>query len=260
MLRMWIGKKYYFIKRFWYWYISKKKFANNIQKNSLSFEIFTHRTIILRKLRNIDMWMQYNKITNLKISIKELNWLVIKPWEIFSYWRQIGKPTKNKWYVEWMILHEGKVKSWIGGGLCQLSNLIFWITLHTPLTIIERWRHAYDVFPDVKRNQPFGSGATCSYPNIDLQIKNNTSQTFQLKLEIKNGYLIGKWLSDRPIGCKYEVLEKNHKIKSEWWWGHTRHNEIFRKIIDENTGEEIKEFITENHAIMMYNPLLWYDE
>ena len=49
-----------------------------------------------------------------------------------------------------------------GGGLCQLSNLIYWMTLHTPLTITERYRHSYDVFPDSNRTQPFGSGEPAS--------------------------------------------------------------------------------------------------
>lgn len=223
----------------------------------MPIEIFTHKTILRRKLQNVDMWIQENKITNLKIAIRELNKIVIKPGQTLSYWKQIGKPTKRKGYLEGMILHNGTVTADIGGGLCQLSNLLYWITLHTPLTVIERWRHGYDVFPDVRRNQPFGSGATCSYPNIDLQIRNDTNQNFQLQLEVTDKYLAGKWMSDKPIRFKYEIFEKNHEIRSEWFGGYTRNNKIFRKIIDKNTDKEVgEEFIAENHAIMMYNPLL----
>lgn len=255
-LRIFTGLIYYTLKRYFYWYFSATNFAKNFKSN-LPVEIFTHQTILRRKLKNIDMWMQENKIINLKIAIKKLNGLVIEPEQIFSYWRQIGKPTQKKGYLEGMVLHNGNVISGIGGGLCQLSNLLFWITLHTPLTITERWRHGYDVFPDVKRDQPFGSGATCAYPNIDLQIKNNTKQKFQLHFEITNEYLIGKWLSDKPINFKYKIFEKDHEIKSEWWGKYTRNNKIFRKIIDTNTDQELKEeFIAENQAIMMYNPLL----
>ena len=71
-----------------------------------------------------------------------------------------------------MVLHNGGFKPGVGGGLCQLSNLIYWMTLHTPLTVVERWRHSYDVFPDAERTQPFGSGATVAYNHIDLQIRN----------------------------------------------------------------------------------------
>jgi vancomycin resistance protein VanW len=256
--RIFFGHLYFTVRRYFYWHFSKVKFAKSAEKY-LPVEIFTHKTSLRRKLKNVDMWMQENKTTNLKIAIKKLDGIVINPGETLSSWRQIGKPTKNKGYLSGMMLHNGKVVPGVGGGLCQLSNLIYWLTLHTPLTVTERWRHGYDVFPDANRNQPFGSGATCAFPNIDLQIKNNTAQKFQLSLEITAEYLIGRWLSDKPIDFKYEIFEKDHEIRSEWFGEYSRNNAIFRKVIEKNTDKEIaEEFITENHAMMMYEPLLGY--
>lgn len=256
-LRLYTGQIYYTSKKYYDWYLSRTNFAKNLNREFLPIEIFTHQTALFRKLKDVDMWMQENKVSNLKIAIQKLNGLVIEPNQTFSYWRQIGKTSKRKGYTKGMVLHNGTVKAGIGGGMCQLSNLIFWITLHTPLTVTERWRHGYDVFPDVKRNQPFGSGATCAYPNIDLQIENNTKQKFQLNLELTDTHLIGRWLSEKPIRFKYDVFEKDHEIKNEWWGGYTRNNKIFRKVINLESGKEEKEeFITENNAIMMYNPLL----
>lgn len=258
-LRMLIGKMYYTTRRYINWHLSKTNFASSLNKKILPIEIFSHKTELLRELKDVDMWMQHNKIENLKIAIQKINGLIIEPGQTFSYWRQIGKPTKNKGYREGMTLYNGKVKSGIGGGLCQLSNLIYWITLNTPLSVTERWRHGYDVFPDINRDQPFGSGATCAYPNIDLQIKNNTKQKFQLFFEISDTHLIGKCFSNKAIDLKYKIFEKDHEIKSEWWGGYSRNNKIFRKVINLNTNEEGEdEFITENHAIMMYNPFLDY--
>lgn len=203
------------------------------------------------------MWMQENKITNLKLALQKLDGLIIEPGQVFSYWRQIGNPSRRKGYVQGMLLRDGKVLAGTGGGLCQLSNLIYWMTLHTPLTVIERWRHSYDVFPDSRRTQPFGSGATCSYPNIDLQIKNNTQQTFQLHLTLNSTHLIGEWRSNKPIPYHYEIVEKDSEIKMEWWGGYTRNNKLYRKSFDSLRGVlKNEEFMTENHAIMMYEPLL----
>lgn len=259
-LRVRVGKVFFTLKKYWDWYLSGKKFAKKqvlLKEKFLDIEIFTHQTVLLRKLKDLDMWMQFNKINNLRIAVPKLNGLIIEPGETFSYWRQIGTVTRAKGYVEGMLLHNGKVVPGVGGGLCQLSNLIFWITLHTPLTVIERWRHGYDVFPDVNRTQPFGSGATCSYPYIDLQIKNNTNQKFQLFLEVTDTHLVGKWFSDKTVESKYHVFEKNHKINLEWWGGYSRNNEIFRNVIDSSTNKEVKEeFIASNHALMMYDPLL----
>lgn len=255
-LRRFAGRLYFTLRRHVYWYCSGVDFAKNVESH-LPIEIFAHKTVLRRKLQDVDMWMQENKITNLKIAIKKLDGLVINPGQTFSYWRQIGKPTMKKGYLKGMVLHHGTVIAGVGGGLCQLSNLLYWISLHTPLDVIERWRHGYDVFPDVKRDQPFGSGATCAYPNIDLQIKNNTSQKFQLSLQVDDEYLIGKWLSDKPIEFKYKIFEKDHEIKSEWFGGYSRNNKIFRRVMDKKTNKEHgQEFLTENHALMMYNPLL----
>jgi vancomycin resistance protein VanW len=196
-------------------------------------------------------------VINLKIALKKINDLIIKPGETFSYWHTIGKPTKRKGYVPGMILRNGGFTSAIGGGLCQLSNLLFWITVHSPLMATERWRHGYDVFPDSNRTQPFGSGATCSYNYIDLQIKNQTRAQFQLKVFMTDTDLVGEIYSDIEPTNSYEVYEKKHRIIHEPRGGYSRHNELWKKTIDRKTQEIIHdEYLIENHAIMMYTPFL----
>ena len=255
-VRLFFGKLYYILKKNAYWYLSCKHFARSQSKKILPYEISRHQSLLLRQLKDVEMWMQYNKIKNLELAIARLDGLVIKTGEFFSYWLLIGNPSKRKGFLPGMVLHEGQVKSGIGGGLCQLSNLIYWMTLFTPLTIIERWRHGYDVFPDANRTQPFGSGATCAYPNIDLQIKNETRHTFQLKLQLTKTHLIGIWYADKPADVKYDIDERNHRIVHEWWGGYTRHNEIFRISFDNKNNKISENLIASNQAIMMYDPLL----
>jgi vancomycin resistance protein VanW len=256
-LRLFLGKVFYFLKKYFYWYLSGTKFAKTISHQQLPYEIFQHKSLLRRELRNVKTWMQENKINNLKLAIEKLDGLTLNPEEIFSYWLLIGAPVKRKGYLPGMILYNGKVFAGTGGGLCQLSNLIYWMTLHTPLIIQERYRHSYDVFPDTNRKQPFGTGATCAYPNIDLQVKNNTKAIFQLKLSLTKTHLVGRWFSNKPLKVKYVIEEKDHHLKHELWGGYTRNNKIFRKTLDVKSRKEIvEEFITENHAIMMYSPLL----
>ncbi len=197
-----------------------------------------------------------NKIVNLKIAVKKLNRVVIRPGEVFSYWYLIGNPTRRKGYLEGMVLRNGAFEPGIGGGLCQLSNLIFWMTLHTPLTVIERHRHGYDVFPDANRTQPFGSGATCFYPHGDLMIRNDTEDTFQLVVWVGKEYLEGEWRVSSPVKYRYKIVERNHKMKSEYWGGYSRHNEIYKQTFNLQ-GEQIDEMlVARNAAIMMYPPFL----
>ncbi len=255
-LRIFLGKKYYRLKRYASWYFDGKDYAKQKRSLNLKHKIFSHKTPLLRQLKDVDMWMQYNKITNLKIASEKLTGITIKPNETFSYWRLLGNTTKRKGYVPGMVLFYGKVITGVGGGLCQLSNLIYWMTIHTPLTITERYRHSYDVFPDSRRNQPFGSGATCAYNYLDLQITNHTANSYQLVLSMTDTHLIGEWRSDNPAINTYKVYEKEHAITMEYWGRYVRHNRIHRKVYNLDQTEIEDEFITENHAIMMYEPLL----
>lgn len=255
-LRLLIGKQYFTIKRYIKWYTRNNRFAWDIIKRWLPFEAAKHKTPLLRNLRNVDMYLQYNKITNLKLAVKQMDGIVVHPGETFSYWKLIGRPTYKKGYKDGMILINGGFKPGVGGGLCQLSNLIYWITLHTPLTVTERYRHSHDVFPDSDRTQPFGSGATCVYNYIDLQIYNGTKEDYQLVLNVDEEYLQGQWRTVKPLQYKYRVYEKKHWINQEYWGGYTRHNIICRNVYN-SEGKLIKdEYITENHAIMMYEPLI----
>ena len=93
-----------------------------------------------------------------------------------------------------------------------MTNLLYWMTLHTPLTVTERWRHGYDVFPDSSRTQPFGSGATCFYNYMDLMVRNDTEHTWRLTLRLTETHLEGEWRAGAPCDRRYEVYEKEHHI------------------------------------------------
>lgn len=255
-LRMFLGMNYFRMKRYFDWTFGGKKYAVQKDRHPFIHTVFQHQTPLLRRLKNVDMHLQYNKIKNLTLAAAKLNGIVINPGETFSYWRLIGKPTSRKGYLDGMVLFQGKVTAGVGGGLCQLSNLIYWMTLHTPLTVTERYRHSYDVFPDSNRNQPFGSGATCFYNYLDLQIRNDTNQTYQLLVSLTDTHLAGEWRAELPPTRTYEVYEKEHWITGGYWGGYVRHNTIHRRVFAMDKTRVNDEFITENHAFMMYEPLL----
>lgn len=254
--RLKLGGLYYGMRRRLWWVKMRKSFSSALSNQKLPFLYFAHSTTLLRKLKDVDMWMQYNKIINLTLACKNLDGLLLRPGETFSYWRLIGKPTKGKGYVPGMILRNGAYGAGTGGGLCQLSNLIFWMTIHTPLTVVERHRHGYDVFPDSNRTQPFGSGATCFYPYGDLMIRNDTQETYQLVVTVGEECLEGEWRVSSQPQYRYEIVERNHEMKGEYWGGYTRHNELYQQVFDQE-GQLLDEMLLiKNAAIMMYSPFL----
>ncbi|MBP3962895.1 VanW family protein [Paenibacillus lignilyticus] len=255
-LRLMVGTAYFTWRRYARWLFGGISFARTFSEEPLEHVVFHHATPTLRKLKDVDMWLQHNKEINLALAIKQLHGLVIAPGETMSYWKLIGRTTARKGYVPGMVLHYGKFKSGLGGGLCQLSNLIYWMTLHTPLTVMERHRHSYDVFPDANRTQPFGSGATCSYNYLDLMIQNQTTIPYQLVLELKDHVLTGEWrATDKPLHT-YEIYEKEHRIEQQYWGGYVRRNVLHRRVYNQANEMVKDEYITENHALMMYAPLL----
>lgn len=254
LLRQKLGKEYFILKRKWKWVFGNRKYSGKSLDKDFKYSVFKHRSLILRPLKDVDMYLQENKRTNLKIAITHLNEVEIKPNEYFSLWKLVGRPTKKKGYLEGLVLKSGEIDKDTGGGLCQLGNLLFWIFAHSPLTIKERYRHGFDVFPDVNRKVPFGAGATLSYNYIDLQIKNETNNSFLIKLWLDKTHLNGALFSKNEIKESYKIEERNHKIEQQFWGGYSRHNQIFK--ITTTEGSETENMIVENHAIMMYNPYL----
>lgn len=256
-LRLFLGTNYYKTRKYFYWFFSNNSYSKNFENTNLKYLIFTHKTPLYRKLKDVDMYLQENKVENLKLAIKNINGIVIKPGEYFSYWKLIGKPSYKKGYKDGVILcPDGSFKPGVGGGLCQLSNLIYWMTLHTPLTVTERYRHSHDVFPDIKRTQPFGSGATCYYNYLDLEIKNTTNTTYQLILYLTDTHLVGEWRASESCNYSYEVYEKEHSMTPGFFGRYIRNNIINRKVYNLNNELIKDEFICENHAFMMYQPYL----
>lgn len=254
--RRFIGREYFILKRHLRWLFGRERFACVREGQRCQHVLIHHRSLLLRPLRNVDMQLQHNKVTNLRIAISHLDGVTIRPGESMSVWRLVGRPTASKGYLEGLTICNGEISRGIGGGLCQLGNLLYWMALHSPLTIVERWRHSFDVFPDLNRTIPFACGATLSYNYIDLILRNDTEHTFTIHLWLDDTHLNGELLCSSALGLEYEVFETDHEIRAQWWGGYTRHNKIWKRIIDHNTGSIRTELVSENNAIMMYMPIL----
>ncbi len=237
------------------WRIDSKQYTLKIQNEKLPFRIKKHQSKLLKKLGETDMTLQYNKIDNLKIVAKKINGTIIKPGETFSFCKTVGLPTKRKGYKLGMELSFGEAKAGIGGGICQSSNLLHWLALHSPLTINERHHHSFDPFPDDGRVLPFASGATVFYNYLDFQLTNNTEWTFQINLWLTEKLLEGEIRVNEELDFAYHVLEKNHKFlkKASTFF---RTNEIWRNKIAKFRGGALieTELVYKNFGEVKYEP------
>jgi vancomycin resistance protein VanW len=203
----------------------------------------------------LDEGLQRNKVVNLAIAAKRLDGVVLEPGTTLSFWREVGKPSRRRGFVDGMVLQHGQIAAGVGGGLCQATNLLFWMTLHTPLSVVERWRHSYDVFPDACRTQPFGSGATCSWPALDLQIRNDTTVPCRLSMAVTGTHLVGSWTAPLPSQRSYRIEERAHLVTHQGPGVYVRNNELWR-IETDRDGNTREHLVAANHARMMYEPFL----
>jgi vancomycin resistance protein VanW len=229
-----------------------KRFARETSRNDLAFTCKKHQSLLRRRLGNSDPELQENKVRNLEIACPTIDGILIKPGETFSFWRQIGEATAAKGYLEGMQLSQGEVVRGVGGGLCQLANMLYWMALHTPLEIAERHHHSFDPFPDENRVLPFGSGAGVFYNYIDLRFFNPTDAAFQIRLWLTGNHLKGAVLSDREPSHTYHIVEKNHRFLHDGGKNY-RENEIWREVIDRRTGNRVaEEMLVKNFSEVKY--------
>lgn len=215
-----------------------------------------HATPLFRSLQGLDQQLQRNKVVNLRIAAHRLDGVVLEPGVRLSFWREVGKPSRRRGFLDGMVLNHGRIAVGVGGGLCQMTNLLYWMTLHTPLSVVERWRHTYDVFPDAQRTQPFGSGATCAWPLLDLQIENGTRVPYRLSVAATDTHLVGSWTAAEPLKVQYRIEERGHRMTHEGPGLYVRHNELWRLEYGECDALLFEEIVAANSALMMYAPFL----
>ncbi|QQR84018.1 VanW family protein [Candidatus Peregrinibacteria bacterium] len=257
--RIALSKRYPFLKRPILWvrrtHRTIRDFLNpRIKHHYMPTEfnciITRHQSVLRRRLGESDPRLQEQKIINLKRAVESLNNIVIEPGDIFSLWSIIGKPSRKRGYVDGMLLSNGKIIEGLGGGLCQLSNFLYWLFLHAPTETIERYHHSMDVFPDSGRTLPFGSGATILYNFVDLKMKNKSNQPLQLKIWLTDNPLKGQLRSPTPLSEKFHLIEKNHhfiKYNGQYF----RFNQIEREIKINGILQKT-EGITTNFAPVLY--------
>ncbi len=197
------------------WHCSSCRYAQRRTAERLPFRYLKHTSKLIRKLGDSDLALQHNKVINLRLAVASIDGIVIAPGEHFSFCRLVGRPTRRRGYVEGMELSFGEARQGVGGGICQLSNLIHWMAIHSPLVVTERANHSFDPFPDDGRILPFGSGAAIFYNYIDLVLHNPTDRHFQLKLNVGEQQLEGELLCDRERAYRYHVFERGHRFVRE---------------------------------------------
>ena len=235
-------------------FLQRTRFAYKRTTESLPFVVHQHKSVIRRRLGNVDMQLQENKSTNLALAAPCIDGLLIRPGETFSVWKLVGRTSARKGYKEGLVIKKGKPSHDIGGGLCQLSNLIHWMVLHSELTITEHHHHdGLDLFPDSGRKIPFGTGTSISYNYLDYRVRNDTADTYQLRLWTDDEYLCGELRASEAPAHTFNIHAENECFSRENGIVY-RNGEVYRDTIDSASGQCLEsQLIRKNHAKVMYD-------
>ena len=156
---------------------------------------------------------------------------------------------------EGLGIASGSTGKGMGGGMCQFTNLIHWMVLHSELTITERHHHdGVDLFPDFGRVIPFGTGTSILYNYLDYRFRNDTDATYQLVTYTTSDYRHGERRCDRKPGRSFHIRCRDEFFSREAD-GVYRNNQIYRVTVDNATGQTLaQERIAWNHAKIAYDP------
>ena len=235
---------------------ARVRFAGNRQEAPLPVIVKSHSSVLVRRLHGVDLRLQENKVTNIRLACERINGMLIAPGETFSFWHTVGKTSAKRGYVEGLVIENGRLTSGIGGGLCQMANLIHWLVLNSPLTVTELHHHSDALFPDERRRVPFGTGTSVCYSHIDYRFRNDTDQPVQLLTWIEGEELCGELRTVRQFPYRYRLVEEDHHFSREGA-EYYRNSRVYRLVLDRATGEQLrKELLLENHSKVLYDPAL----
>ena len=128
---------------------------------------------------------ELGKIQNLRVAASRLNGVHIPAGALFSFWRQIGRPSRRNGFVVGRMLKEGCIVPSIGGGLCQLSNALYQTALAANCEIVERHAHSR-IVPGSAASE--GTDATVAWNYVDLRFRPRVEM--QLVVELSRDELI----------------------------------------------------------------------
>ncbi len=193
---------------------------------------------------NASKWAE-NKIHNLRLAISTFEDMPIHPGQWFSFWHYVKRPTKKAGYVVGINIIQNKLDFDVGGGLCQLSGLLYHLALTAGLDIIERHPHSVDLYTEETRYTPLGADATTAFGYKDLRLRNGLDTPVCFRFQLQQNQLTGFLCAARSL--KEHELEFRNEVR-----GNTEFVETLRK----NDRGVFETLCTQTYSIAEHGQIL----
>ncbi len=129
--------------------------------------------------RHSEAHLQFGKVENLRHAAQHFDGLIFPENRVFSFWKQLGRPSRSRGFVSGRMLKEGCMIASTGGGLCQISNALFEVALQSGCAIVERHAHSRAVPGSAAHS---GRDATVAWNYVDLRFR--AAQDMRLKVQL----------------------------------------------------------------------------
>lgn len=231
-----------------------RAYARELRAEMLPHRHFAAENGLYNPNMGFDRALQDNKVYNSKLAARMLHGLLIRPGETFSFWQAVRYADRDTPYRDGSVVRNGKLCVAYGGGLCQLSNLLFWVFLNSPLTIVERQTHRVKDFPTLRNREPEGVDATISEGWIDLKVKNGTDRTFQIGVAFDEERIAVSLHVDRAMPVTHEIegrdltyFRRGDRVYQAI--------SIYRRVRDAATREVLSESLLYDNLCVIAYPL-----
>jgi hypothetical protein len=165
----------------------------------ISAVVAESRTALWPDEQLVERRMQLGKVQNLRVAARHLDGVLVPAGAIFSFWRQLGMPSRTRGFVDGRMLQEGCLVPAVGGGLCQLSNALYDVALQAGCEIVERHAHSR-IVPGSAAVR--GRDATIAWNYVDLRFR--CAQAVLLRVFLTRDQLVVQLLG-RELGAPHEI-------------------------------------------------------
>ena len=148
------------------------------------------------------------KVQNLRVARRAFDAIEVPAGEVLSFWRQLGRPSASRGFVQGRELRGGCVVPTLAGGLCQLSNALATVAARAGLELVERHGHtarieqAADAAGDAV-------DATVFWNYVDLKVR--AKHAWRLEVELTADELVLRIRAKRAPSlrchcCRWRVV------------------------------------------------------
>jgi len=143
--------------------------------------------------------LEAGKVENLRLACASLDGAVVDDDGVFSFWAQIGRASRKRGFVVGRMLQQGCVIPAVGGGLCQLSNALYWLALKNGCEIVERHAHS------VRMPGAPAQDATVAWNYVDLRFR--VKQRTRIAARLSDDELIIAFETETPVVSTVRMME-----------------------------------------------------